>query len=293
MWQRILLFSPKTRQLGARLPGEIAEVSSRRFDTDAVLQKIMEKEQDAFEAFYERYRGRVYRFIVRQYGTGDFGKAGYYSAWRHLVISSRSSKTPKELKFSFFKYLGKASQGSTQSRQAESQTNYLPRDIEEDGKWSVVFIEQFRRLPDAMKKRFLFKHEIGLSTTAIARILDDSKKHIEKSIEEAERMLRFNLDDAGCPGSLSLDKLYRESRVVKPPANWDNEILESFAIWLKQAENPQAEKREPSNDQGEGPKGGLGEKLTSWIEQVKQQATQLKSRVGGKGKKRHLSTSHR
>lgn len=292
MWQRILLFSPNKTLLGARLPGEIADVSSRRFDTDAVLQKIMEKQQDAFEAFYERYRGRVYRFIVRQYGTGDFGKAGYYSAWRHLVISSRTSKTPKDLKFNFFQYLGQAGKGSTQSKLTESQSNYLPRDLEEDGKWSVVFIEQFKRLPDAMKKRFLFKHEIGLSATAISRILGDSKKHIEKSIEEAERMLRFNLDDAGCPASLSLDKLYRESRVVKPPATWDNEILDSFGIWLKQAESPQSQKNQP-HDQGEGPKGGLGEKVSDWFDRIKRQTTQLKSRVGTKGRNRHLSTSHR
>jgi hypothetical protein len=270
-------------------------VSSQRFDTDDVLQKIMEKELgafEAFEAFYERYRGRVFRFIVRQYGTGDFGKAGYYSAWRHLVISSRSSKTPKELRFSFFRYLGKAGQGKTLSKRVENQTNYLPRDIEEDGKWSVVFIEQFKRLPDAMKKRFLFKHEIGLRANAIARILDDTKSHIEKSIEEAERMLRVNLDDAGCPAGISLDKLYRESRAVKPPASWDSEILESFDIWLKQADNPQRHKRE-SLDQGEGPKGGLGEKLTTWAGLIKLQASQLKSRVGGKGKKRNLSVSHR
>lgn len=272
-------------QLGGNLPGEIAEVSSRRFDTDAVLQKLMEKEQDAFEAFYERYRGRVYRFIVRQYGTGDFGKAAYYSAWRHLVISSRSSKTPKELKFNFFKYLGQTSEGGVQIRQTGAQSSYLPRDLEEDGKWSVVLIEQFRRLPDAMKKRFLFKHEIGLSTAAIARILEDSRKHIEKSIEEAERMLRFNMDDAGCPSSQSLDKLYRESRVVKPPANWNNEILESFNIWLKQAENPNTLKRQ-DRDEGEGPGGGLGEKLSAW-------AGQLKSRLGSKGRKRHLSVTHR
>jgi DNA-directed RNA polymerase specialized sigma24 family protein len=279
-------------QLGARLPGEIADVSSRRFDTDDVLQKIMEKERDAFEAFYERYRGRVYRFIVRQYGTGDFGKAGYYSAWRHLVISSRTSKTPKDLKFNFFQYLGQAGKGATQSKQVETHSNYLPRDLEEDGKWSVAFIEQFKRLPDAMKKRFLFKHEIGLSATAIARILGDSKMHIEKSIEEAERMLRFNLDDAGCPASLSLDKLYRESRVVKPPSTWDSEILESFSIWLKQAESPQSHKS-TTYDEGEGPKGGFGEKVSDWIDRVKRQTTQLKSRVGSKGRNRHLSTSHR
>ncbi|MCU7843093.1 MAG: hypothetical protein KZQ93_04555 [Candidatus Thiodiazotropha sp. (ex Monitilora ramsayi)] len=262
-------------------------MSSRRFDTDAVLHKIMEKEQEAFEAFYERYRGRVYRFIVRQYGTSDFGKAAYYSSWRHLVISSRSSKTPKELKLNFFRYLGQASQSMPPSKQVESQTSYLPRDIEEDGKWSVVFIEKFKQLPDAMKKRFLFKHEIGLSSTAIARILEDKKKHIEKSIEEAERMLRFNMDDAGCPSDLSLDKLYRESRVVKPPAAWDKEILDSFSIWLKQTGNSP----KPVKDRGEGPKGGLGEKFSSWADQLKARATQLQAKLSGKDKDSEFSVS--
>ena len=253
----------------------------------------MESDKEAFGAFYERYRGRVYRFVVRQYGTGDFGKAAYYSGWRHLVVSSRQSQSPKDLKFAFFRNLGKTASGQPVNKHAEGQSNYLPRDIEEDGKWSVVFIEHFKRLPDAMKRRFLFKHEIGLSTNAIARILDDKRKHIEKSIEEAERMLRFSMDEAGCPATLSLDKLYRESRVVKPPASWDSEILESFDIWLRQADSPNQARRQMEDDD-KGPRsGGLGEKLKAWGDQLKQQASQLKEKLASKDKKRHLSISHR
>lgn len=264
-------------------------MGSRRFDTDAVLEKIIQRDQEAFEAFYERYRGRVYRFIVRQYGTSDFGKAAYYSSWRHLVISSKSCKSAKELKLKFFRYLGQASQVAPANKPVESQTSYLPRDIEEDGKWSLVFIEKFKQLPDSMKKRFLFKHEIGLSATAIARILEDKTKHIQKSIEEAERMLRFNMDDAGCPSSLSLDKLYRDSRVVKPPATWDKEILDSFSIWLKQT----GRTPKPKRDEDEGPKGGLGEKIGSWVKQVKDQVARVQSKVGKKPKRSKFAISNR
>ncbi len=270
------------------------EVSSRRFDTDEVLQHIMEGDRRAFEAFYERYRGRIYRFIARQYGTGDFAKAAYYSTWRNLIIASRTCHSPKELKFSFFQYLGKSSQGATQQRTAESQqTTYLPRDIEEDGKWSVIFIEQFRRLPESMKKRFLFKHEIGLSPNAIARIFDDKRKHIEKSIEEAEHMLRLHMDEAGCPASITVEKLYRDSRVVKPPMHWNGEILDSFDIWLKQAENPKAFQPQEEHDEAEESKGGLAERLNDWMTSFKQRTAQIKSKAGAKGKKPHLSTSRR
>ncbi|MFN2187364.1 MAG: hypothetical protein ACK2T3_01215 [Candidatus Promineifilaceae bacterium] len=268
-------------------------MASRRFDTDAVLEKIMESDKEAFAAFYERYRGRVYRFIVRQYGTGDFGKAAYYSGWRHLVVSSRKSQSPKDLKFSFFQYIGKATSGQPVSKHFEGQSNYLPRDIEEDGKWSLVFIEHFKRLPDTMKRRFLFKHELGLSTKAIARILEDQKKHVEKAIEEAERMLHFSMEEAGCPKALSLDKLYRESRVVKPPASWDNEILDSFDIWLRQTGSPLPSKRQ-MRDEGKGPRGGgMGEKIKAWSDRFKQQTSQLKEKLGSKDKKRSLSISHR
>ena len=268
------------------------EASSRRFDTDAVLQHIMEGDKGAFEAFYERYRGRVYRFIVRQYGTGDFGKAAYYSAWRHLIIASHGSKTPKDLKFSFFQNLGKPGQTSQRVNQAESQTNYLPRDIEEDGKWSVVFIEQFRRLPESMKKRFLFKHEIGLSITAIARIFDDKRKHVEKAIEEAEHILRLHMEEAGCPASISLDRLYRESRVVKPPASWNSEILESFEMWQKQARNPDFQL--PSSERAsETPQNPIAEKLEALTSTVKRLGDGLKARLVGKGKKPGFSTHRR
>ena len=251
------------------------EVASRRFDTDAVLQHVMEGDKSAFEAFYERYRGRIYRFIARQFGTGDFGKAAYYSVWRHLVIASRSSKSPKELKLSFFRNLGKPSQSGGLKASHESPSTYLPKDIEEDGKWSLVFIEQFRQLPEPMKKRFLFKHEIGLSTKALARIFDDKRKHIEKSIEESERMLREKMDDAGCPESLSLDQLYRESRVVKPPESWNGEILDSFAIWLKQAGNDTSGTSEMPKRNKEASLG-LGERVSEWLLKLKQRKSRLR-----------------
>jgi len=244
-------------------------VSSRRFDTDDMLQRIMENEQDAFTAFYERYRGRIYRFIVRQYGNGDFGKAGYYAVWRHMVIASRTCDNPKDLKLTFYRYLGQASKGLPQIRMAEPQSNYLPRDLEEDSKWSLVFIEHFKRLPNGMKKRYLFKHELCLNTKAIALVLDDSRGNIEKSLEEAECTLRFNMDSEGCPSHLSLDKLYRESRVVKPPAIWNDEVLSSYKIWLKQAESPRQRMQDPR--QSNSAKRGLGGKATGWFGWLKRQ----------------------
>jgi DNA-directed RNA polymerase specialized sigma24 family protein len=283
MKQRILLFFHQLYQW-ALSPGEIVDVSSRRFDTDAVLQHVIEGDKGAFEAFYERYRGRIYRFIARQFGTGDFGKAAYYSVWRHLVIASRTTTSPKALKLSFFRNLGKPSQVAVQQKQTDAHANYLPRDIEEDGKWSLVFIDHFRRLPEPMKKRFLFKHEIGLSVTAIARIFEDKRKHVEKSIDEAERILRLNMEDAGCPSSLSLDKLYRDSRVVKPPESWNGEILDSFHIWLKQVGSEDLEIDSTESQTSEVPVS-LGDRVNEWMLKLKQFKSKHKRKTEAKAGK--------
>jgi DNA-directed RNA polymerase specialized sigma24 family protein len=262
--------SPNEKSVGTRLEEDMANVSPQRVATHEMLQRIIEKDQGAFAAFYERYRGRIYRFIVRQYSNGDLGKAGYYAIWRHLAIASRTCKGSKELKFAFYRFLGQANKAFDHVGMRESLANYLPQDLEDDIKWSLVFVEHFKRLPNAMKKRYLFKHEIGLTTRAIARILGESRSSVEKSLEESERTLRFDMDNEGCPASLSLDKLYRDSRVVKPPATWDGEILASFDNWLEHAESPRSWKFEIWI-QSMGLKWGAGEKAAGLFERLTRQ----------------------
>ncbi|MET0065697.1 MAG: hypothetical protein ABW076_05065 [Candidatus Thiodiazotropha sp.] len=263
-------------------------MKSRRFDTDAVLEKILEHDQEGFNSFYERYRGRVYRFIVRQYGTGEYGKAAYYSAWRHLVVSGQKHKTPKDLKLSFYQYLGASVSSFMPSHKAAGQTSYLPKDIEQDGNWSLTLIEHFKQLTEEQKRYFLFKHEIGISETAIARTLNVKKKVVEHSIIEAENALRAAMDESGCPANLTLETLYRGSRVVKPPVSWDKEILESFTMWVKQTDQqPVVKEPEPEPEAAEG----LAGKWHQFRDKVKHKLSDMKESAGHKRAKRGSTRS--
>lgn len=287
-WQRILRLAA-TYLRGDKRPGVNAQVRSRRFDTDAVLEKILHHDKEGFASFYERYRGRVYRFIVRQYGTGEYGKAAYYSAWRHLVVAGLTSKTAKDLKLSFYRYLGQSVSSMMTTKRDQEPSSYLPRDIEQDGNWSLVLIDHFKHLADDKKRYFLFKHEIGISEAAIARTFDVKKKVVENSIKWAEIALQEKMEESGCPRKLSLEKLYRQSRVVKPPASWDGEILDSFNIWLRQTDRPSPVK-ELENAPPE--QGGVTEKWTNLRRQVKTKLSALK-RSKPKGRRRKLSSSPR
>lgn len=288
--QRIL-HTTATYLRGSYLLGAYAELKSRRFDTEAVLEKILQHDKEGFTSFYERYRGRVYRFIARQYGTGEYGKAAYYSTWRHLVVSGLSIKTPKDLKLSFYRYLGKSMQNPGKSHSVEMQSNYLPRDIEQDGNWSLVLLEHFKKLSAEKKRYFLFKYEIGISETAIARALGVDKKVIEAGLMEAEYELHMAMDESGYKKMHSLEKLYRDSRVVKPPASWDQEIIDSFNMWLIQAEQPE---QSADISMQSSTAGGIVNKFGQITEQVRSKLSSLGKRPGPKGARvRKLSSHHR
>jgi DNA-directed RNA polymerase specialized sigma24 family protein len=255
-----------TQLKGGFFLGANVVVRSRRFDTDAVLKKILEHDKEGFASFYERYRGRVYRFIVRQYGTSEYGKAAYYSTWRHLVVSGLTIKTPKDLKLAFYQYLGKSVQNPGMNPSRDVQSNYLPRDIEQDGNWSLILLDHFKKLTDEKKRYFLFKYEIGISETAISRALGVSRKSVEKGLAQAEAELHEAMEESGYSKKHSLHRLYRESRVVKPPATWDREIIDSFNMWLKQIEQPK-QSNEAAEEKGEPE--GIIEKLGKIRDQVK------------------------
>lgn len=285
-----ILHIPATYLSGDFLLGAYAEVRSRRFDTDAVLEKILQRDKEGFTSFYERYRGRVYRFIVRQYGTGEYGKAAYYSTWRHLVVSGASIKTSKDLKIAFFKFLGKSVLIPGGSQSVGMPSSYLPRDIEQDGNWSLVLLEHFKKLSAEKKRYFLFKHEIGISENAISKTLGVNRKVIEKQLAQAETALQEAMDDSGCPKKYSLEKLYRVSRVVKPPASWDQEIIDSFNMWLMQADMPD-EPRVPAAESP--PAAGMAEKFGNLKQQVRSKLSSLGKKADSKGARvRKLSSNH-
>jgi IS30 family transposase len=142
------------------------------------------------------------------------------------------------------------------------------------------FTGHFKKLTADKKRYFLLKYEIGISETAIARALGVNKKSVEKGLMEAEYELHMAMDEAGYKKKYSLDRLYRESRVVKPPASWDKEIIDSFDMWLKQTasdELPEITSAEPVDS------GGIAQKLGNIKDQVRSKISGLGKRPNSKG----------
>ena len=207
-------------------------MAARRFDTDTLLEQLLEHNEDAFKAIYERYRGRVYRFIVRQCGNGEAGQAEYLSIWANLVKSRMHCKDGKSLKLAFLKSLQRPTFKLVVNAKMVMPFTLMPRELEEEGGWSTLLVEMVRRLPEEQRKRFLFRYEIGLSSKAIAAIFNEDRNLTRQHLQEAENKLCEVLKNAGCKMQFSLDDIYRETRSLKPPTSWDQEVLSAYRDWM-------------------------------------------------------------
>ena len=225
-------------------------MTKRRFDTDVLLTQLLEGDMDAFRAFYERYRARVYRYIPRQCGNGDEGMTVYRCVWANLVEYRKHCNDVKDLKHKFLAALQRPSFKSPHSSRQKTLLALMPKKLDEEGGWTTLLIELIRRLPEDLRKRFLFRSEIGLNLKAIAKLFREQPEVTRRLIEEAERTLLDGLLRAGCNKEVSLEKLYRDTRVLKPPASWDDEIISAYPRWFQ--EGVPAVLLEPSGDEAKG-----------------------------------------
>ncbi len=213
-------------------------MTKRRFDSEALLEQLLAGDENAFKAYYERYRGRVYRFIARQCGNGKEGQAVYLSVWAQLIDARLRCKDIRALKLAFLTSLESPSFKPPLKANTNALITFMPRDLDEEGGWSTLLVELIRRLSEGRRKRFLFRHEMGLSENAIALIFQERPEVTRRYLEQAERELLDGLFQVGCSKRVSLEGLYRETRVLKPPASWDNEVIMAYSGWMTEGVPP-------------------------------------------------------
>lgn len=257
-------------------------MAARRFDTDTLLKQLLENKEDAFMPFYDRYCGRVYRFIARQCGNGEEGQAAYVAIWAQFIHARLNSKDPKALKLAFFSSLERPNFTPPIKSKVVVPHNLMPKELEQEGGWSTLMVELIRRLPDGLRKRFLFRYEIGLSLKAIATVFEERTETTKAHVEEAERILIEGLVDSGWKRTKSLVSLYRETRLLKPPSSWNHEVLLSYSGWMKKGA-PKSLLELFKNNESKT-------KLASMKSFFKKTVDQLRNEVASKTKAGHQST---
>lgn len=207
-------------------------MSKRQIDTKLQMEKFLDGNLNAFNNIYERYSGRIYRFIVRQFGTGPQARSLYITVWAEFVDARKEHTSSSQYKIALYKILYRCLQNCNTDQPFFGVTQKINGENDEKGHSSIKLLEHLRKLPKPLREVFLLRHEIGLKTPLIARILEESVSDTERKISQAIVLLEQEMVERGFTDEPVLT-LYRNSRMLKSPTRWDSEIYASLPIWIE------------------------------------------------------------
>jgi RNA polymerase sigma-70 factor (ECF subfamily) len=207
-------------------------MSKREINTKLQMEKFLNGNLNAFNNIYERYSGRIYRFIVRQFGTGPQAHSLYITVWAEFVEARKEHTSPSQYKIALYKILYRCLQNCNTDQAILSDTQKPNHEDDKRGNSRIKLLDHLRGLPKSLREVFLLRHEIGLKTPLIARILEESVNDTERKISQAIVLLEQEMVELGYIDEPVL-ALYRNSRMLKSPTQWDNEIYASLPIWME------------------------------------------------------------
>lgn len=183
--------------------GMLARMAS---DEDLMLQ-YQAGDATAFDMLYEKYKGDVYRFLLRQCDT-SIAEELYQDIWTNL-IRTRHRYTASA---SFRTYIYSIAhnrlrdhwrrQKHTRHEQISADCDLAttadhrpvdPEHINHDRQAVATLLEGIRLLPDEQQQAFLLKAESGLSLEEIADVMQASKESTKSRLRYATRKLREHL----------------------------------------------------------------------------------------------------
>ena len=164
---------------------------------------------DAFNRLYARYRGPLYRYVLRQCGGCAEAEELYQDIWLRVIRSRRQWKPDQALSpwlfriahnrvVEHFRRQDKSVAVVGSSQEAEEAPDERP--------WQDLFahlldwVELFKallpQLPPAQREAFLLKEEGGLTMEQIASVTDCGKETVKSRLRYALAALRRGLE--GC-----------------------------------------------------------------------------------------------
>ena len=164
----------------------------------------------AFEILYKRYRGSMYRYLLRQCGSASVAEELFQDVWMNLI----RARERYEVKASFSSYIfhmahnrlidhyRKVSGKLPVSYDAEPEKwqdwmtdeTQMPVEVKLDTERRVErLIETIGELPEAQREALILKEEGGLSLEEIARVTGVNRETVKSRLRYAVNKLRKQL----------------------------------------------------------------------------------------------------
>ncbi len=166
----------------------------------------------AFDLLYQRHRGGLYRYLMRQCRQGAVAEELFQDVWMNL-IRARDAYTPSarfatylyrlahnRLIDHYRKHAGRAMLSYDDDTGLQLDDPPAPRDAEPDAAYDLkqkarALLELIEALPEAQREAFLLQQEAGLSVEEIAAATGVTRETAKSRLRYALAKLRQGMGE--------------------------------------------------------------------------------------------------
>lgn len=164
----------------------------------------------AFETLYKRYRGRMYRYLLRQCGSAGVAEELFQDVWMNLI----RARERYEVKASFSTYVYQMAHNRlidyyrkvsgkvplSYDQDPEESQGWLVDDMQlsveaqiDNGRQVEQLVQAIGDLPEAQREAFLLREEGGMSLDEIAQVTGVPREAVKSRLRYAVKKLRKKL----------------------------------------------------------------------------------------------------
>jgi RNA polymerase sigma-70 factor (ECF subfamily) len=176
---------------------------------EALMQQYAQGDFGAFEQLYQRHKGGLYRYFLRQLADKTLAEDLFQEIWSKVI--SHAAQYQTTAKFSTWLYtlarhklvdhvrhlkvVAKVIEETEQDSQqqtmsADTGLHKTPENLWQDSKAAEALKGCIEYLPVVQRECFLLKEEAGLSLDAIAQIVDANYEACKSRLRKAYEGLR-------------------------------------------------------------------------------------------------------
>ncbi len=187
-------------------------------DDETVDEELMlayrSGDASGFAALYERYRGPLYRYLLRQCGEQALAETLYTDVWMRVIRAHKRYQAQALFRIYLFHLAHNVLLDHYRHRTAGLPLSYEadPAEIMEShgaAEWHepadgvaatqqqvTRLLELIAELPEAQREAFLLHEEVGLSMAELARVISEKPETAKNRLRYASQWLRRGMRGA-------------------------------------------------------------------------------------------------
>lgn len=170
---------------------------------EQLMQQYQRGQSAAFETLYQRYRGDLYRFLLRQFEQTQAEEL-YQEIWMKVIQGQQRYQPQASFRTWLYTIAHNHLRDQARRQQVrietqpeaaapEPQHQLDPVKVSQDQQAWQALLQGIQQLPGEQRQAFLLQVEAGLSLTEIAEVMNSNTESSKSRLRYAMRKLREHL----------------------------------------------------------------------------------------------------